>query len=99
MFIPGLGAIIQLRGVNLPPVQDSRIGLAGPIYGLGAAIFCAIVYLVSGAKIWAAIATIGVHDQSVQFNSYLAIEWGARAPFTCPEPAHPVAYSVGRAVD
>jgi len=59
MFIPGLGAIIQLRGVSLPPVQDCRIGLAGPIYGLGAALFCALVYLATGQEIWAAIAATG----------------------------------------
>ena len=38
VFIPGFGAFIQLRGMHLPPIPDSRIGLAGPIYGLGAAL-------------------------------------------------------------
>jgi len=59
MFIPGLGAIIQLRGVNLPPVQDARIGLAGPIYGLAAAIAAYAVFVLTGQKIWAAIAQLG----------------------------------------
>jgi Zn-dependent protease len=59
MFIPGLGAIIQLRGVSLAPVQDSRVGLAGPIYGLGAAIVAAAFYWATGAKIWAVIANFG----------------------------------------
>lgn len=59
MFIPGLGAIIQLRGVNLPPVQDARIGLAGPIYGLGAAIVAYALFVFTGQKIWAAIAQLG----------------------------------------
>jgi Zn-dependent protease len=59
MFIPGLGAIIQLRGVNLPPVQDARIGLAGPIYGFGAALVAYAVFISTGLKIWAAIANLG----------------------------------------
>jgi Zn-dependent protease len=59
MFIPGLGAIIQLRGVSLPPVQDSRIGLAGPLYGLGTALFALAVSYATGSKMWAAIANIG----------------------------------------
>lgn len=59
MFIPGLGAIIQLRGVSLPPVQDSRIGLAGPIYGLGTAIFCLALYFITGAKTWSVVAHLG----------------------------------------
>ncbi len=59
MFIPGLGAIIQLRGVALPPVQDARIGLAGPIYGFGAALVAYAIYAATGLPIWAAIAHIG----------------------------------------
>jgi Zn-dependent protease len=59
MFIPGLGAIIQLRGVALPPVQDARIGLAGPIYGFGAALVAYAAYALTGLKIWAAIAHLG----------------------------------------
>jgi Zn-dependent protease len=48
-----------MRGVKLPPVPDSRIGLAGPIYGLGAAIVALILAFVTGAKIWFAIAHFG----------------------------------------
>jgi len=59
MFIPGFGAIIQLRGVALPPVEDARIGLAGPIYGFGAALVAYVAFALTGLKIWAAIAHIG----------------------------------------
>src|SRR5205823_28674 len=48
MFIPGLGAFIRLRGVHLPPIPDARIGLAGPVYGLGAALAALAVYYVTG---------------------------------------------------
>jgi Zn-dependent protease len=59
LFIPGLGAVIRLRQGFLDPRQDARIGLAGPIWGLGAAVACALVYLATGEKIWAALAQIG----------------------------------------
>jgi len=54
MFIPGFGAFIQLRTMNLPPIPDSRIGLAGPIYGLGAAITALAAWRLTG------IQTLGV---------------------------------------
>jgi Zn-dependent protease len=59
MFIPGLGAFIRLRGRKLPPIPDSRIGLAGPIYGLAAAAVALVLYKLTGAKIWSAIAHFG----------------------------------------
>jgi Zn-dependent protease len=59
MFIPGVGAFIQLRGIHLPPIPDSRIGLAGPIYGLGAAVAALGAYYVTGVKIWGVSAHFG----------------------------------------
>src|SRR5207249_1946009 len=37
MFIPGLGAFVSLKQLPANVTQDSRVGLAGPIWGLGAA--------------------------------------------------------------
>jgi Zn-dependent protease len=59
MFIPGFGAFIRVRAVSMDPVQDSRVGLAGPLYGLGAAVFCLAVHLATGAKAWGAVAHAG----------------------------------------
>jgi Zn-dependent protease len=59
MFIPGFGAFIRLRAVKLPPVPDARIGLAGPIYGLGAALAALTIYLVTHGKMWGVIAHFG----------------------------------------
>jgi Zn-dependent protease len=41
MFIPGFGAI--LRAQYMTPREDARIGLAGPIWGLGAALFAGLL--------------------------------------------------------
>jgi len=38
MFIPGFGALIRLSSRPVDPVEDARIGLAGPMWGLGAAV-------------------------------------------------------------
>lgn len=59
MFIPGFGAFIRLRAAFLTPVQDARVGLAGPIYGLATAGVALAIYLATGVKIWGAIAQFG----------------------------------------
>ena len=43
LFIPGLGAVIRLRQSFINPREDARVGLAGPIWGCGAALACAAV--------------------------------------------------------
>jgi Zn-dependent protease len=59
MFIPGLGAFIQLRGVRLPPIPDARVGLAGPVWGLGAALAALGIYFITHLRIWGVIANFG----------------------------------------
>jgi Zn-dependent protease len=59
MFIPGFGAFIRLKQLRLTPIQDNSVGLAGPIYGLGAAAFALAAGYVTGAKAWDAIAHFG----------------------------------------
>ncbi len=38
MFIPGLGAVVRLKQYPASPMEDARVGLAGPIWGLGAVV-------------------------------------------------------------
>jgi Zn-dependent protease len=59
LFIPGLGALIRLRQHVDDPVTDARIGLAGPIWGLGAGIAAWLVARASGSHTWFAIAQLG----------------------------------------
>lgn len=59
MFIPGLGALIRLRE-NLPTArEDARVGLAGPIWGLGAALFAWLLAVTLDSPMCAAIARVG----------------------------------------
>jgi Zn-dependent protease len=58
LFIPGVGALVMLKEHVTDPIVDARIGLAGPVWGLGAAVAALIVYSATGAAIWLAIAEL-----------------------------------------
>jgi Zn-dependent protease len=58
MFIPGIGALVQLKQRVDDPLTDARIGLAGPVWGLGAALVALTVYGLTHAAIWLAIAQL-----------------------------------------
>ncbi|HEX3451484.1 MAG TPA: site-2 protease family protein [Isosphaeraceae bacterium] len=59
LFVPGLGAFIRLRQELTDPKQDARVGLAGPFWGLGAALVCLAAYVVTRQPILAALAQFG----------------------------------------
>jgi len=59
LFVPGLGAFIRLKQALVDPRQDARVGLAGPIWGTGAALVCALVYGLTHQPVWAALAQLG----------------------------------------
>lgn len=59
MFIPGLGAFIRLKYYPTDPVGDARTGLAGPLWGLGAAVAAFLLHLSTGWASLAAIAQVG----------------------------------------
>ena len=59
MFIPGLGAVIRLKQYPANPQEDARVGLAGPLWGLSAALAAYAIYRVTHVAIWGAIAHFG----------------------------------------
>lgn len=59
LFVPGLGAFVLLRRHIADPAVDARVGLAGPIWGLGAAVAAYIVFLFTHAPVWHSIAQWG----------------------------------------
>lgn len=59
MFIPGLGALIRLQQKVVNSREDAEIGLAGPIYGLGAATIALGLWFATKSPIFAAIAGVG----------------------------------------
>lgn len=56
MFVPGLGAFVRLKQTLQSPREDARVGLAGPIWGLGATVATYGSYLALGWPVLAAIA-------------------------------------------
>jgi len=58
LFIPGIGALVLLKQHIDDPVVDARIGLAGPLWGLGAGLAALAVFAITKAPIWGAIAAL-----------------------------------------
>jgi Zn-dependent protease len=58
LFIPGVGAMVLLKQHIDDPATDARIGLAGPVWGLGAGLAAYAVYRVTGMPLWGAIAQL-----------------------------------------
>jgi Zn-dependent protease len=59
MFVPGLGALIRLRQHPANPREDARIGLAGPLWGCGAAAVAYLGFVLGWGPLWAAVARFG----------------------------------------
>jgi Zn-dependent protease len=58
-FIPGLGALIRLKQHPASAREDARIGLAGPIWGLGAAIASLAIWAATRQAYFLALAHVG----------------------------------------
>jgi Zn-dependent protease len=56
MFVPGLGAFVRLKQTLQSPREDARVGLAGPLWGLGATLVAYGAFLVTGMPVLSAIA-------------------------------------------
>jgi Zn-dependent protease len=59
MFIPGFGAFVRLKAYPASPGEDARVGLAGPLYGLGAALACMGIGVITGSGLFTALAKVG----------------------------------------
>jgi Zn-dependent protease len=59
MFIPGLGAVIRLKQYPADVRESARVGLAGPMWGLGTALACYAAFMLTGTAFWGAIARVG----------------------------------------
>lgn len=56
LFIPGVGALVMLKQHVTDPIVDAKIGLAGPVWGLGAALAALGVHALTDVQVWLAIA-------------------------------------------
>ena len=58
MFIPGLGAYVRLHENPANPVENARVGLGGPVWGLIATAFCFGAFELSGTPILGALTRL-----------------------------------------
>jgi Zn-dependent protease len=58
LFIPGVGALVMLKERVTDPLANARIGLAGPVWGMSAALGAWALYFVTGADVWKAIGEL-----------------------------------------
>jgi Zn-dependent protease len=61
LFIPGLGALVRLRQHIEDASVNAMVGLAGPLWGLAAAVTAWGVYQATGVPVWGAIAHLGAY--------------------------------------
>jgi Zn-dependent protease len=59
MFVPGLGAFVRMKQYPHTLREDARIGLAGPIWGLGASLAVLLAYAAIRHPLLAAVASVG----------------------------------------
>jgi Zn-dependent protease len=57
LFIPGVGALVMLRQ-RVDPLTDAKIGLAGPVWGVGAALTSLALFTMTRAEIWLALTQL-----------------------------------------
>ncbi|MFN7978720.1 MAG: hypothetical protein U0P30_11315 [Vicinamibacterales bacterium] len=59
MFIPGLGAVVRMDQYPASPREDARVGLAGPIWGLGATLATYALFQLTAHPLFAALTHAG----------------------------------------
>lgn len=59
MFIPGFGAFVRMHQYPASPAEDARVGLAGPVWGTGAAAASYLLFLITGWPLMAGLARAG----------------------------------------
>ncbi len=60
MFIPFLGAVVSARSLGANALAEARVGLAGPVLGTVGSAACLIIWQLTGADIWRALAFTGL---------------------------------------
>jgi Zn-dependent protease len=59
LFIPGFGALILQKQRAKSPWEEALIGIGGPVAGTLAALFCLLVYGLTGSPLMLALAFMG----------------------------------------
>jgi Zn-dependent protease len=77
-FLPGFGAFVRYKKTFNDARQEARVALAGPAWGLGAALGCAAMYGVTRQPIWVALTYWGAIINLMNLSPIWQLD-GARA--------------------
>lgn len=58
LFVPGVGAFVRLKLNPANVHDDAALGLAGPVFGIGASVFAYLAFLATDLPVLAAIAQV-----------------------------------------
>ena len=76
MFVPGLGAFVRLRHRPVDAHEDARIGLAGPAWGLAAAVVALVPALALGWPALRAVAWWGAVINLLNLVPFASLDGG-----------------------
>ena len=78
MFVPGLGAYVRMHRLPKNEIEHARIGLAGPLAGLAAAVACTAIFFATEHALFAALAKFGAFINLINLVPVWHLD-GARA--------------------
>lgn len=86
MFIPGIGAVVRMDQYPASPREDARVGLAGPIWGLGATAVTYALFLATANPLFAALTHAGAVINLFNLTPVWQLD-GARGMHALSRPA------------
>jgi Zn-dependent protease len=85
MFIPGLGAFVRMHEYPRSAADEARVGLAGPLWGLGATAAFFLARHVTGNPLFAALTITGAQLNLFNLTPVWQLD-GARALHALSKP-------------
>ncbi len=80
VFLPGLGAYVRWYAMGIPLDGLASIALAGPLFGLGAALFCLGLFAWTHQQVYVALAHTGAFINLLNLIPVLGLD-GAQAAY------------------
>jgi len=81
IFIPFLGAFVNLHRAPLNAEEEAYIGIAGPVFGLAATAVAALLGAVTGQPFWAALVSAGCLLHVFNLMPVLPLDGGRTVSF------------------
>jgi Zn-dependent protease len=95
VFLPGMGAYVRWQALGVPVETRAAVSLAGPLAGWIAAATCAVLWYITGSKVWAALAHSGAWLNLLNLIPVWGLDGGhAFLALTKAQRGFLVAYSV-----